>query len=150
MVALLPLATLHTACRTDQRTNTAGADTLQESSVWVGAPVHQIPYYSRPDGKLIFYGHELIANTARYLGPQGSVLQISNGMNCQNCHLDAGTKPWGNNYGAVYTTYPKFRDRSGAVETVYKRVNDCFERSLNGSALETQSMALIAIYACSK
>jgi thiosulfate dehydrogenase len=29
----------------------------------------------------------------KYLGPNGSVKKISNGMNCSNCHLDAGTKP---------------------------------------------------------
>ncbi|MBP8212863.1 MAG: cytochrome C, partial [Saprospiraceae bacterium] len=40
----------------------------------------------------ILYGKELIQNTSKYLGPKGSVAQISNGMNCQNCHLDAGTK----------------------------------------------------------
>ncbi|QNA46861.1 c-type cytochrome [Lacibacter sediminis] len=113
----------------------------------MGPPANQIPYYSREDGKLIWYGHELIANTSKYLGPKGSVLQISNGMNCQNCHLDAGTKPWGNNYSAVYTTYPKFRDRSGGIETIYKRVNDCMERSLNGTALDTNSKEMQAIYA---
>ncbi|MBP6686839.1 MAG: c-type cytochrome [Lacibacter sp.] len=112
----------------------------------MGPPANQIPYYSREDGKLIWYGHQLISNTSKYLGPKGSVLQITNGMNCQNCHLDAGTKPWGNNYGAVYTTYPKFRDRSGGTETIYKRVNDCIERSLNGTALDTASKEMQAIY----
>ena len=83
----------------------------------------------------INYGKQLIAHTAKYLGPKGSVKAISNGMNCQNCHLEAGTKIFGNNYGSVASTYPKFRARSGAEEDIYKRVNDCFERSLNGSGL---------------
>jgi thiosulfate dehydrogenase len=96
--------------------------------------------------ELVMYGEELIAHTAKYLGPNGSVMQISNGMNCQNCHLDAGTRSWGNNFGAVYSTYPKFRDRSGKVEDVYKRVNDCFERSLNGKAIEKNSHEMQAIY----
>jgi thiosulfate dehydrogenase len=72
---------------------------------------------------------------------------LTNGMDCENCHLDAGTKPWGNNYGAVWSTYPKFRERSGAVETVAKRVNDCFERSLNGQALDTNGREMQAILA---
>jgi thiosulfate dehydrogenase len=95
----------------------------------------------------IKYGKELIQNTALYLGPNGTVKQISNGMNCQNCHLDAGTKAWGNNYAAVYSTYPKFRERSGALETIPKRVNDCFERSLNGQSLDTNSKEMLAIVA---
>lgn len=98
-----------------------------------------------PDAELIKYGKELIVNTSLYLGPKGNVAQISNGMNCQNCHLDAGTKIWGNNYSAVYSTYPKFRERSGATETIAKRVNDCFERSLNGKALDTTTKEMKAI-----
>lgn len=95
----------------------------------------------------ILYGRELVSHTAKYLGPGGSVLTISNGMNCQNCHLDAGTKTFGNNYGAVSGTYPKFRARSGTVESVEKRVNDCFERSLNGKPLEGDSREMKAMVA---
>ena len=93
------------------------------------------------------YGRELIAHTADYLGPKGSVLHLSNGMNCQNCHLNAGTQPWGNNYAAVQATYPKFRERSGRVEDQVKRVNDCFQRSLNGRPLDSDSREMKAILA---
>jgi thiosulfate dehydrogenase len=72
-------------------------------------------------------------------------MSISNGMNCQNCHLRAGTKPFGNNYSAVSATYPKFRARSGSIESIEKRVNDCIERSLNGKALDNDSREMRAI-----
>ena len=98
-------------------------------------------------GRLIRYGRDLIANTSYYLGPKGTVAHITNGMNCQNCHLDAGTKTWGNNYGGVYSTYPKFRERSGTIENVHKRVNDCIDRSLNGHAIDTNSREMQAITA---
>ncbi len=97
--------------------------------------------------KLVKYGKDLIAHTSEYLGPKGSVKQISNGMNCQNCHLNAGTQPWGNNYFAVQANYPKFRERSGSVENQIKRVNDCLERSLNGKALDSTSHEMKAILA---
>jgi thiosulfate dehydrogenase len=93
------------------------------------------------------YGKDLIAHTSKYLGPNGSVAQLSNGLNCQNCHLNAGTKVFGNNYGSVASTYPKMRARSGSVENIYKRVNDCFERSLNGQALDTSGKEMQAIVA---
>ena len=96
---------------------------------------------------LVIYGEELIANTSRYLGPNGSVAHVTNGMNCQNCHLNAGRKTWGNNYGAVAANYPKFRDRSGSIESVYKRVSDCMERSLNGTALDSNSHEMKAMIA---
>ncbi len=95
----------------------------------------------------LLYGKDLIAHTARFLGPRGKIRSISNGMNCQNCHLDAGTKTWGNNYGSVAALYPKFRARSGSIENIYKRINDCFERSLNGKALDTTSKELLAMAA---
>lgn len=95
----------------------------------------------------VSYGRALIAHTSKFLGPKGTVLQITNGMNCQNCHLDAGTKPWGNNYGSVASLYPKFRARSGSEENIYKRVNDCLERSLNGRGLDTASREMQAIKA---
>lgn len=93
------------------------------------------------------YGKELIAHTAKYLGPNGSVLKISNGLNCQNCHLEAGTAVFGNNYGSVASLYPKFRARSGTTENIHKRVNDCFERSLNGKAMDTAGKEMQAIVA---
>lgn len=93
------------------------------------------------------YGRELIVHTASYLGPEGSVAAISNGMNCQNCHLEGGNKPFGNNYRAVAANYPKYRARSGGIEDITKRVNDCFERSLNGKALDTGSREMHAIVA---
>ena len=93
------------------------------------------------------YGKELIAHTAKYLGPNGSVLKISNGLNCQNCHLQAGTAVFGNNYGSVASLYPKFRARSGGIENIYKRVNDCIERSLNGKAIDTSGKEMQAMAA---
>lgn len=111
---------------------------------WIAPHPSQIPLTD--EGGLIRYGRDLIANTSYYLGPKGRVASISNGMNCQNCHLDAGTKIWGNNYGAVFSTYPRFRERSGTIENIYKRVNDCIERSLNGQSLDTNSIEMQAIY----
>ncbi|MDB5280310.1 MAG: Cytochrome c [Ferruginibacter sp.] len=102
---------------------------------------------SMPDGNLIKYGRELIANTAAYLGPKGKVAQISNGMNCGNCHLDAGTRPNGNNFASVAFTYPRFRMRSGKKESIQFRVEDCMQRSLNGSALDSNGKEMKAMVA---
>lgn len=116
-------------------------------------PKDTISYWQAPDvgsmgndKKMIEYGKELVIHTSLYYGENGSVFKAgTNGMNCQNCHLDAGTKVFGNNYSAVASTYPKYRARSGAIENIYKRVNDCFERSLNGKALDTTSKEMQAI-----
>ncbi|MEO6538465.1 MAG: c-type cytochrome [Ferruginibacter sp.] len=96
---------------------------------------------------LIRYGRSLIANTAAWLGPQGAVAHISNGMNCQNCHLEAGTRLYGSNFASVATAYPKFRERSGRVESIAFRINECLERSLNGQKLDSGSKEMTAMVA---
>lgn len=115
-------------------------------TVWRGWNKFQIPINNN-SGKLIWYGHDLIANTSFYLGPKGTVAHITNGMNCQNCHLEGGTVPFGNNYGKVFSTYPKFRARNNGMQSIYARVNDCFERSLNGTGLDSTAPEMQAIYA---
>lgn len=97
--------------------------------------------------ELVQYGRALVALTSKYLGPKGSVSATTNGMNCQNCHLDAGTRIFGNNYSAVASTYPKFRARSGTEESIEKRISDCFERSLNGTAPAPESKEMKAMVA---
>lgn len=117
------------------------------TNLWTAPSDWHLIRLTPTDQKKVLYGKELIANTAYYLGPQGSVLPLSNGMNCQNCHLNAGTQPWGNNYAAVRAMYPKFRERSGRVENEVKRVNDCFQRSLNGQPLDSASFEMQSILA---
>ena len=116
-----------------------------KKQLWQAPSTHDLA--PTTEGELIRYGEKLVTNTSHYLGPRGVVGVLSNGMNCQNCHLAAGTRPYGNNYSAVFSTYPKFRARSGMVEDVYKRVNDCIERSLNGTSLDTGSREMKALSA---
>jgi len=117
----------------------------REVPVWSAPDPSQM--VSEPRRDLIEYGKQLIEHTSFYLGPNGKVMKSSNGMNCQNCHLQAGTKAFGNNYSAVASTYPKFRARSGTIESIEKRVNDCIERSLNGTPLEEHQKELNAMAA---
>jgi thiosulfate dehydrogenase len=115
--------------------------------LWTAPSDWRLGRLDKKDQELIKYGKELIAHTADYLGPNGTVMSISNGLNCQNCHLQGGTQPWGNNYFAVRANYPKLRARSGMVEDQVKRVNDCLERSLNGRGLEPNSHEMRAMLA---
>lgn len=147
-VTVLSVALIRFTNHLSQFQNSSAVDSTEKkikTSFWVAPDTTLIPNSST--GEMIRYGRDLIARTAFYLGPKGIVLQISNGMNCQNCHLDAGTKPWGNNFSAVYSCYPKFRERSGSVEGIVKRVNDCFERSLNGKSLDSTSREMQSILA---
>jgi thiosulfate dehydrogenase len=114
-------------------------------SLWQGPDSSAIPAGSI--GELIRYGQDLIARTGYYYGPAGIISRKQNGMNCQNCHLNAGRQPWGNNFGGVRSSYPKFKERRGAVEDIAQRIADCFERSLNGEAPDTISREVQAMTA---
>jgi thiosulfate dehydrogenase len=96
---------------------------------------------------LIKYGRQLVVNTSYYLGPKGVIAHKSNGLNCQNCHLNAGTKLFGNNFSLTASGYPRYKERSGTVETVVKKVEDCFERSLNGKTIDSNGREMKAFVA---
>lgn len=118
---------------------------MDPAGMWVAPDWSSVDVEENADQ--IKYGKELIANTAEYLGPNGKVKKISNGLNCQNCHLQAGTVPLGNNYSAAASTYPKVRGRSGTSEDIQMRINGCFQRSLNGDALPNDSEEMKAMVA---
>jgi thiosulfate dehydrogenase len=120
------------------------------NAYWVAPIIDFDKNLSGIEREKVIYGEDIIAQTSSYFGPGGKIASITNGMNCQNCHLQAGRQAWGNNYSAVYSTYPKYRDRSGSLETIAKRVNDCFERSLNGLAIDTNGKEMQSIIAYMK
>src|SRR5580698_7655283 len=94
-------------------------DAAAADSLWRGPDSAAIPAGSA--GDLVRYGQDLIARTGYYFGPAGVISRTSNGMNCQNCHLNGGRQPWGNNFGGVKSSYPKFKERRGAVEDIAQR-----------------------------
>jgi len=60
---------------------------------------------------------------------------VGNRLRCTSCHLDEGRRESGTWMG-VFARYPQYRGRSGMVETIEYRVNDCFRRSMNGTAID--------------
>ena len=118
---------------------------ILKSDEWEAPDTSFIP--KNDSGNLIRYGRALVVRTSEYFGPNGKVKPIANGMNCQNCHLNAGTKLYANSFSAVYSIYPKLRARSGTIEYLEKRINDCLERSLNGKKLDSLSKEMRAMVA---
>ncbi len=117
-----------------------------DSTPWQGCNPTQIPTTGK-EAELIQYGYKLVTNTAYYLGPNGIVKHNNNALTCQSCHLEAGTKPFGNNFGKVAATYPVFRDRNNGTQTIMMRLDDCFQRSMNGQTLDSNTREMQAIKA---
>ncbi|MBK0379762.1 c-type cytochrome [Mucilaginibacter segetis] len=114
-------------------------------TIWQAPDTSTIP--AGKQGNMIRYGRELLAHTAKYFGPKGSIAQITNGMNCQNCHLDGGVRLFANNYAVFVVNYPKMSKRSGKVEPASERIAECFQRSLNGSVPDITSKEIKAMLA---
>jgi thiosulfate dehydrogenase len=58
---------------------------------------------------------------------------------CASCHTGDGTVANAMPLVGAYSRFPQYRARSGQVDLLEDRVNDCFERSMNGKALERNS-----------
>lgn len=66
-------------------------------------------------------------------------------MNCTNCHINAGTKPYGLNFFNSHKTYPQYRARENKILTLSDRVNNCIERPHSGKPLKLDSKEMVAI-----
>jgi hypothetical protein len=89
-------------------------------------------------GRSVRYGRDLIAHTSALIGPDAAdpLMRYSgNGLECQSCHLDAGTRRFGLPLAGVWAVFPIFIGREGEVRTLEERINGCMERSMNGRSL---------------
>ncbi len=130
----LALATLALACgRPTPPTATLTATALR------GPADSLIP--SGPLGASIRRGRALLAATRDSLPGH-----VGNKLRCVSCHLDDGRRQSGSWVG-VFARYPQYRPRSATVETIEYRVNDCFRRSMNGTALASDGAEMRDIVA---
>ncbi len=90
-----------------------------------------------PLGVSIRRGRAILAATRDSL-PE----HVGNRLRCVSCHFENGTRanvmPW----IGVYGQFPQYRARRARVDVIEDRINDCFERSMNGKALPRESTAM--------
>jgi len=126
------------ACeRTAGVANDAPATRAAEAPVRGTAGPHDSLIPDGPLGVSIRRGRAILAATRDSL-PE----HVGNKLRCTSCHFDNGTRanvmPW----MGVYGQFPQYRARAAAIQIVEDRINDCFERSMNGKALPQDSPAL--------
>ena len=103
-----------------------------------------------PFGKLVKYGHALVSDTVNQIGPNApdpAKRFTGNNLNCQSCHLQAGTQPYAMPLTGIWGQFPQYRGREGAVDTLEVRINGCMERSMNGRALPPEGREMLAMLA---
>lgn len=111
-----------------------------------GTVPFRVPHDSTiPDGALgvsIRRGRALLEHTRDSL-PEF----VGNQLNCTSCHPSAGTKAGAMPWVGVYGQFPQYRSRSASVQLIEDRVDDCFQRSMNGEALPRSGTAMRDIVA---
>ncbi|MGQ0704301.1 MAG: c-type cytochrome [Gemmatimonadales bacterium] len=116
------------ACRIEQRappTGAAGSGTLLALRIPADS---EIP--PGPIGASIRRGQALMRHT-----PDSLPRHVRTDLRCLSCHLGEGTQPGGLPLVGVYSRFPEYRARNAIINLLEDRINDCFERSLNGTAL---------------
>jgi thiosulfate dehydrogenase len=66
-------------------------------------------------------------------------------MNCSNCHIDAGTKPFAFSLMMSHESYPQYRAREGKILSLAERINNCVMRPHNGRPLPLDNKEMLAI-----
>src|SRR5438270_580701 len=61
---------------------------------------------------------------------------VGNQLACISCHAADGAQKNALPLVGVYARFPQYRARSGRVDLLEDRVNDCFERSMSGRAID--------------
>ena len=68
--------------------------------------------------------------------PDSLPQNVKASLTCGNCHVGDGTVRDAMPLVGSYARFPQYRARSGRVDVLEDRINDCFERSMNGKALD--------------
>jgi thiosulfate dehydrogenase len=111
----------------------AGCSRPDASPRATGAAAADTTIPAGPFGDAVRRGRALLAATRDSLPAH-----VGNKLRCTSCHLDEGRRETGSWVGA-FARYPQYRARGGVVETIEYRVNDCFRRSMNGTAIDPSS-----------
>jgi len=105
-------------------------------------PPEAIP--DTPLGDIIRLGRDIFVDTQRY-----AKKYVRNGLNCVNCHLDAGRAAGSAPLWAAYVAYPAFRDKNEQVNTFQQRLEGCFRFSMNGTPPPADDLVMTALVAYS-
>lgn len=97
---------------------------------------------SGPMGDAIRLGQKIVTQT-----PQHAKDYTGNALNCTSCHLNGGRQPNASPWVGIWGVFPEYRPRNAKVNALQDRINDCFQRSMNGKALPYESEEMRGILA---
>jgi len=110
-----------------------------------GAPLRPPGEQSIPEGPVgeaIRHGERILTQTVLYAKPY-----VGAGLNCTSCHLDKGRQAYAAPWVGLWGVFPEYSSRSAKMEFLEDRINDCFERSMNGKPVPRESEEMRAMLA---
>jgi len=93
-----------------------------------------------PLGDMIRLGRDIFVDTQTHAKGY-----VGNGLNCVNCHLDAGRLANSGPLWAAYVAYPAFRTKNNKVNSYAERLEGCFRFSMNGRMPPSDSDIVVAL-----
>jgi transcriptional regulator GlxA family with amidase domain/cytochrome c len=139
-------ASLHTVlCLIGIAVFFAGAARAAPSPVQhkLAAPIPEpAPFPPGPLADAVRLGENIVSRTTTYARAYTKAE-----LNCTSCHLVGGRTPGASPWVGIWGVFPAYSARSATVETLADRINDCFERSMNGKALPLGSAEMTAVLA---
>jgi thiosulfate dehydrogenase len=97
---------------------------------------------SKESRDAVMLGYDILTRTAQIVPAH-----VGNKLACTNCHFEGGRNDFAISLVGVAATYPKFRERTNYSTHLVSRVNECFERSMNGKALDPEGREMQAVQA---
>jgi thiosulfate dehydrogenase len=89
---------------------------------------------SGPMGDAIRLGQQIVTQTPVYAKKYSG-----NALNCTSCHLNGGRQKNASPWVGIWGVFPEYRPRNAKVNALQDRINDCFQRSMNGKPLPYDS-----------
>lgn len=100
--------------------------------------------------KAIIYGSKLLNETTRYLGPKAVDEKkrfAGNNLSCSSCHTNGGVVPNHSSFVGIYARFPQYNSRADQIITLQDRINGCFQRSMSGKPIPTNSKEMRSMIA---
>lgn len=97
-----------------------------------------------PFGDMVREGRAIFTDTQHHAADY-----VGNGLNCSNCHIDAGRRADSAPLWAAWGMYPAYRTKDRKVTSYAERLQGCFRYSMNGTPPSAESRVIVALEAYS-
>ncbi len=116
----------------------AATAAARNATAFTPPPESAIP--AGPFGDVVRQGREIFLHTRK-----NASAYVGNGLNCVNCHLDAGRLANSAPLWGAYVMYPQYRSKNKHVNSYGERLQGCFRFSMNGKVPPLDSKEMVAL-----